>query len=82
MTLNKDLFFELCKEYGVPFSTEYDTIMFDDGSHIRELCEEDVEHIMLLSETVSYSDVEYNVNVPRVALSPMGLLPDNLLVAA
>ena len=59
MTLNKDLFWELCQEYGVQFSKDYNTIMFNDDGNIRELCDKDVDELILPSEFMPYSDSEF-----------------------
>ena len=46
MKLDSELFFELCKNYGVEFSNDYDTLMFeeDDGT-VREFTNEDIDRI-------------------------------------
>ncbi len=87
MTFNKDLFLELCQEYGVQFSKDYKSIMLDDDGNIRELCDEDIEHIMLPSAFIPYSDSECTdggvvINIPQGISSDVSLLPDNLLAAA
>ncbi|MBQ6773823.1 MAG: hypothetical protein IJP48_07165 [Synergistaceae bacterium] len=91
MTLNKDLFFELCEEYGVQFSSDYETAMLcDDDGSIRRLCEEDVEHIILPSESESipynYSDNEFintdfEVKLPQENFS-VSNFADSFLYAA
>ena len=46
MKLYSELFFKLCKDYGVKFSNDYDTLMFeeDDGT-VREFTNEDIDRI-------------------------------------
>lgn len=46
MKWNPDLFWELCREYGVELSSEYDTLMLkeEDGS-VREFTEVDIDRI-------------------------------------
>ena len=46
MKLDSELFFELCKNYGVKFSNDYDTVMFeDDDGTVREFTDEDIDRI-------------------------------------
>ena len=87
MTLNKDLFLELCHEYGVQFSKNYNSIMLDDDGNIRELRERDVDELLLSSDSVPYNDSEFvenkvELNILQIASSAIDFLPDSLLVAA
>lgn len=47
MLLNRELFWRLCKQYKVPVSSEYDTVMLEeeDGT-IHELTDDDIERIL------------------------------------
>lgn len=71
MTLDKGLFLEICRKYGVQFSDAYDTLMLNENGHIRELREEDIERIMLPSEVMFCNDsgAELEINIPQETLS-------------
>lgn len=48
-----ELFLEICRRYGVKFSEEYDTIMYeDDDGNIRPLVERDLEEMLSPHQTV------------------------------
>ena len=43
---NSGLFWELCKEYGVPLSKNYECLMLEDNyGELRELRDEDINRI-------------------------------------
>lgn len=46
MMLNSGLFWELCKEYGIPLSKNYECLMLEDNyGELRELRDEDINRI-------------------------------------
>ena len=92
MTFNKDLFLELCKEYGVRFSKDYDTIMLEENGHIHELCDKDIERVLLPHREfiISYSDsddvecqqIDLNIGNSRIRSGETIFWLDSLLLAA
>ena len=91
MTFNKDLFLELCQEYGVRFSNDYDTIMLEENGHIHELCDEDIERVLLPHRefiSYSYSDdvecqkIDLNIGNSRICSDKTIFWPDSMLLAA
>lgn len=43
---NWDLFLNICKEYGVPLSSEYKVPMLEENGELRELTAEDIRRTL------------------------------------
>ena len=85
MKLNSDLFWELCKEYDVPLSQDYNDVMFEDEyGNVRTFRDEDIDRIFAsedgsVIDNAEYEEAKFCIDVPAV-ITP--LLSDEFLLAA
>lgn len=75
-----DLFLKICKDYDVPFSTEYPGPMLEENGTVRELTPADIPRLLLPApEVFDYEEDAYSFKDD--AAEKAKTLADDLLAA-
>ena len=77
---DRELFFKLCKDYGVPFSSDYKVPMLNENGELKELTSSDIKRILVPTlETFAYMETPclFKECVPE----KIEILADDLLAA-
>lgn len=77
---DRDLFLKLCKDYGVPLSSDYKVPMLRENGELKELTILDIKRILVPTlETFSYMETPYLFK--ECAPEKIEILVDDLLAA-
>lgn len=77
---DRDLFLKLCKEYGVPLSSDYAVPMLKENGIVKELAPSDLQRILSpVDEVFEYTETPYSFKLP--APKKVDILADDLLAA-
>lgn len=77
---DRDLFLKLCKDYGVPLSSDYKVPMLRENGELKELTLLDIKRILVPTlETFSYMETPYFFK--ECAPEKIEILVDDLLAA-
>lgn len=77
---DRDLFLKLCKDYGVPLSSDYKVPMLRENGELKELTLLDIKRILVPTlETFSYMETPYLFK--EYAPEKIEILVDDLLAA-
>lgn len=77
---DRELFFKLCKDYGVPFSSDYKVPVLNKNGKLKELTSSDIKRILVPTlETFAYMETPYLFK--ECAPEKIEILADDLLAA-
>ena len=77
---DRELFLKLCKDYGVPFSSDYKVPMLRENGELKELTSSDIKRILVPTlETFAYTETPYLFK--ECAPEKIEILVDDLLAA-
>lgn len=77
---DRELFSILCKDYGVPFSSDYKVPMLNKNGELKELTSSDIKRILVPAlETFAYMETSYLFK--ERAPEKIEILADDLLAA-
>lgn len=77
---DRELFSKLCKDYGVPFSSDYKVPMLNENGELKELTSSDIKRILVPTlETFAYMETPYLFK--ERAPEKIEILADDLLAA-
>lgn len=77
---DRELFFKLCKDYGVPFSSNYKVPMLNENGELKELTSSDIKRILVPAlATFAYMETPYLFK--ECAPEKIEILADDLLAA-
>ena len=77
---DRELFFKLCKDYGVLFSSDYKVPVLNENGELKELTSSDIKRILVPTlETFAYMETPYLFK--ECAPEKIEILADDLLAA-